>query len=425
MARPAVSEWETVFGFSDDPTPGDPEMLGRLAGRYRQVANDAGDAYPIVKGLEDGQVGEGRAMDKLREKLGDLADQVEKLHSSYDKAASALKTYADRLGDHQSDADRALDRGRDAKERLERAMDLAADAGSVISSLDAADPIPPDDEDARREARRAMDDARRDQSAAQGNADDAQGELDAARMLAEDARELRETDAAMAARALDEATGEAVPGKSLWEKIKDALKNALTFISAALGIIAMIIPGLQGIGLALTIGSLALGAASFGMTIAESIETGEWDILDIVLGSVGLLLGGAGIMAISKLHGLANTFKTIGANFNTIGKNIGTAGVVIKTGLGFGKVQNVVSNIALNTMAHTLAKFPGVAAQMRPATILALPGLQNPWAKSVDWITQGSNLVGLAGFAWSINGVVPSGSDATTVRDDSYLPGTT
>jgi hypothetical protein len=51
MVRPAVSEWEAVFGFTDDPTPGDTEMLGRLARSYRSVADDAGDALPTVSAL--------------------------------------------------------------------------------------------------------------------------------------------------------------------------------------------------------------------------------------------------------------------------------------------------------------------------------------------------------------------------------------
>ncbi|MFE3886676.1 hypothetical protein ACFXPQ_27855 [Streptomyces lydicus] len=75
MARPAVSGWESVFGFPDDPTPGDAEVLGELARSYRSVADNAGDALPLVSGLENQQVGEGKSMDKLRDKLGDLANK--------------------------------------------------------------------------------------------------------------------------------------------------------------------------------------------------------------------------------------------------------------------------------------------------------------------------------------------------------------
>lgn len=414
MVRPAVSDWETVFGFSD-PTPGDAEMLGRLAGRYRSVADDADQALPIVSGLKNGQLGEGKAMEKLRDKLGDLANQVEKLHSSYDKAARALDTYADLLGDHQRKADNALVEGRDAKERLQRATETAAAAGSVISGLDAADPPPPDDEAARRSARQAMEDARNDQSAAQGNVDSAQRDLDAARMLAEDARELRETDASTAARALDDATSEAVPGKSLWEKIKDIFKKVLGFISAALGIIAMLIPGLQGLGLILTIASLVTAAIPFIMNIVDSIQSGEWDVLDMVLSGLGLVLGGVGLIKIANLGGIANTLKSVTSNLKTIQINIKTVIPTIKSFTGFKNPGDLIANIMKN--------LPG--GIKTPDIIKQLPGITNIWTKTAGWLDQSSNLIGLAGLAWAINSAVPNGSKGTVTHDPGYVEGST
>ncbi|MFE7300461.1 hypothetical protein [Streptomyces sp. NPDC057579] len=416
MARPAVSEWETVFGFSDDPTPGDAEMLTTLAGRYRAVANDADQALPIVSGLKNSQLGEGKAMDKLRDKLGDLANQVEKLHSSYDKAARALDTYADQLADHQRKADNAMVDGRDAKERLRRATDAAAAAGSVISGLDSAAPPPPDDEAARRSARQAMENARHDQSAAQGDADAAQRDLDAARMLAEDARELRESDASTAARALDEASGEAVGGKSLWDKIKDVFKKVLGFISAALGIIAMLIPGLQGLGLILTIASLVTAAIPFILNIVDSIQSGEWDILDMVLSGLGLVLGGIGLVKIANLGGIANTLKTVGNDLKTIQINIKSVGPAIKGFTGFKDPTAFVGNI--------LSKFPNGTMKI-PDVLKQLPGLNNIWIKTGTWFDQSSNLIGVAGLGWAINGAVPGGTKGTTVQDPSYVDGST
>ncbi|MFJ2913126.1 hypothetical protein ACIO8F_27650 [Streptomyces sp. NPDC087228] len=416
MARPAVSDWETVFGFSDDPTPGDAEMLGKLAGQYRSVADDADQALPIVSGLKNSQLGEGKAMDKLRHKLGDLANQVEKLHSSYDKAARALDTYADQLGDHQRKADNALVDGRDAKERLQRATDAAAAAGSVISGLDAADPPPPDDEAARRSARQAMENARNDQSAAQGNADSAQRDLDAARMLAEDARELRETDASTAARALDEATSEAVPGKSLWEKIKDIFKKVLGFISAALGIIAMLIPGLQGLGLILTIASLVTAAIPFIMNIVDSIQSGEWDVLDMVLSGLGLVLGGIGLIKIANLGGIANTLKTVTSDLKAIQLNIKTVIPAIKSFTGFKNPGDLVANLLKN--------IPG-GVWKTPDILKQLPDITNIWTKTAGWIDQSSNLIGVAGLGWAINGAVPNGTQGTIKHDPSYVEGST
>ncbi|MGX1755377.1 DUF6531 domain-containing protein [Streptomyces lydicus] len=320
MARPAVSDWEDVFGFSDDPTPGDADMLGDLARQYRSVADNAGDALPLVSGLEDNQAGEGKTMDKLRDKLGDLANQVRKLHSSYDQAAGALDTYVHSLRDQQRNADNALEKGREAKERLESATDVVKAAGADISRLD-GEKHPPDDKEARASTRRALDEAHSKQSGAQARADDAQADLDAARMLAEDARQVREEDAATAAQKLDDARDESVAGYSLWDKIKKAFSKALGIISAVLGVLALLVPGLQGLGIALTIGAVVAGAASLGINMSIMAETGDWDIGEIVLGVVGLVAGGGALLKGVKGIGSAlkgvkpNSVKTPGSRF--------------------------------------------------------------------------------------------------------------
>ncbi|MGW0866150.1 DUF6531 domain-containing protein [Streptomyces sp. NPDC002611] len=308
MARPAVSEWESVFGFSDDPTPGDAEVLGQLARSYRSVADNAGDALPLVSGLENRQVGEGKSMEKLRDKLGDLAEQVRKLHSSYDQAAGALDTYVQSLLDQQRNADNALEKGREAKERLASATAVALVAGADIGRLDGAE-HPPDDAEARASTRRALDEAHSKQSTARMQADDAQADLDAARMLAEDARQVREEDASVAAQKLDDAKDESVAGYSLWDKIKKALSTAFGIISAVLGVLALLVPGLQGLGIALTIGSVVAGAASLGINISTMAETGEWNIAEIVLGVVGLVGGGAALL--KGVGGIGSALKGV------------------------------------------------------------------------------------------------------------------
>ncbi|MFC9133310.1 DUF6531 domain-containing protein [Streptomyces sp. NPDC057099] len=308
MARPAVSEWESVFGFSDDPTPGDAEVLGELARSYRSVADNAGDALPLVSGLENQQVGEGKSMEKLRDKLGDLAEQVRKLHSSYDQAAGALDTYVHSLLDQQRNADNALEKGREAEERLASATAVVLAAGADIGRLDGAE-HPPDDTEARASTRRALDEAHSKQSTAQAQADDAQADLDAARMLAEDARQVREEDASVAAQKLDDAKDESVAGYSLWDKIKKAFSTALGIISAVLGVLALLVPGLQGLGIALTIGSIVAGAASLGINISVMAETGEWNIAEIVLGVVGMVAGGAALL--KGVGGIGSALKGV------------------------------------------------------------------------------------------------------------------
>ncbi|MFC9684808.1 DUF6531 domain-containing protein [Streptomyces sp. NPDC056948] len=272
------------------------------------MADNAGDALPLVSGLENQQVGEGKSMEKLRDKLGDLAEQVRKLHSSYDQAAGALDTYVHSLLDQQRNADNALEKGREAQERLASATEVVLAAGVSIGRLDGAH-HPPDDQEARASTRRALDEAHSKQSAAQTQADDAQADLDAARMLAEDARQVREEDASIAAQKLDDAKDESVAGYSLWDKIKKAFSTALGIISAVLGVLALLVPGLQGLGIALTIGSIVAGAASLGINISVMAETGEWNIAEIVLGVVGMVAGGAALL--KGVGGIGSALKGV------------------------------------------------------------------------------------------------------------------
>lgn len=191
MARPPLSEWEDVFGFTEDPTPGDPEILEQLASEYRKVSHDADDAGSVVSRLDSKDLGEGKSMEELRNKLGELPDQVGRLQSSYEKAAAAVKEYATRLRESQEQADKALRDGREAKDRLASAVEVATAAGAKVTGLDNAEAPPPDDEAAKSSARRAMADAKAEQDDAVRSVESAEADLEAARRLALDARELR------------------------------------------------------------------------------------------------------------------------------------------------------------------------------------------------------------------------------------------
>ncbi|MGW2719119.1 putative T7SS-secreted protein [Streptomyces sp. NPDC001492] len=295
MARPPLADWESVFGFSSDPTPGDPEVLERLASEYRSISNDALSAHSVVARLDSDELGEGKSMEALRTQLKELPTQVGKLQSSYEAAADAIAKYAIGLRETQDQADRALERGREAKQRLDSAIEVASAASAHVKSLDSAEPPPPDDEAAKSNARRALADAKEAESSAAQSVESAQAELEAARLLALDAQELRTSDAGVAKRELEEAEGEAVKGKSFWDKIGDILNQVFSIIGTVLGVIAMFVAG--PIGVALAIGAVIFGAASLGLTIAKGADTGHWDIVGIVLGVVGLAAGGIAVFA--------------------------------------------------------------------------------------------------------------------------------
>ncbi|MFH8371117.1 putative T7SS-secreted protein [Streptomyces sp. NPDC018031] len=344
MARPPLADWESVFGFSEDPTPGNPETLEHLATQYRSVSEDALSAQSVVSRLDAGELGEGKSMEKLWTKLGDLPVQVGKLQSSYEVAAQAIDRYADSLRETQQQADRALDQGREAKRALDAAILVASTASARLDSLDKAETPPPDDEEARSSTRRALADAQQAKAEAQRSVESAEADLEAARLLALDARDLRTTDAALAKRELDEASGEAVKGKNFWEKIGDLLNLVFSVVSAVLGVVAMVFTG--PIGVVLGAGALIFGAGSVILSIAKGIDTKEWDIYGIVTGIVGLGLGGFAMWAGKGLGALGKV--PLGQWFKNLiwwAPGPGAAGIEFDVLNGIGQVIQTITHV--------------------------------------------------------------------------------
>ncbi|MFK0044028.1 hypothetical protein ACIQU4_07955 [Streptomyces sp. NPDC090741] len=320
MTRPALTEWETL-DLTEDPTPGEPDILQRLADEYQTISDDAESALGVVTRVQNQEAGAGKSMEKLKETLDELPKQIGALRDSYEMATQAVKDYIPKLRDHQNTADIALANGKAAASRLASAIATAGGASAAVSDLDRAAPPPPDDETARRNARQAMDDAKAAERTAQAAVDSARSDLDAARKMAMDAKSLRETDASTAATAIGLAEDEAVKKKNFWDKLWDTIGSIFGIISAVLGVISFLIPGLQPLGLILGGISLVTGLVPLGINIARGVVTGDWDVVGIVLGVVGTAFGGFSIIkgAGSALSGILKGPKPTGGGGGGIG----------------------------------------------------------------------------------------------------------
>lgn len=307
VIRPPVPEWE-VLDLSEDPAPGDPEILRKLADAYRGVSEDAESAYDVITRLRGQELGEGKSMEALRKVIdGDLPTQVGALRDSYETAAKAISAYVPQLEDHQRRADMALADGKDAKRRLDAAVALAASASAQVDSLNNAPDPPADDEVARARAKRDLETAQSGVASADASVATAQGDLDAAKHLANQVMELRQTDASAAATSMGEAQGQAVEEKNFWDKLWDTIGSVFGIISAVLGVLAFLVPGLQGLGLILGGLSLVLGLIPLGINIARGAITGDWDIVGIALGVIGTAFGG-----FAWLRGIGSFFGSAG-----------------------------------------------------------------------------------------------------------------
>ncbi|GLY00677.1 MULTISPECIES: hypothetical protein [Actinoplanes] len=304
MPRPDPGVW-AVVDLGDDPTPGDPDILDRLAAEYTAIADDAESAASLIGRLQSADLGEGRSLDKLREKLDELPEQIGKLRDSYRDAAEAITGYAPRLRTHQDAAERARLLAEEAQSRLDAAT---AELDVLNASFAAASQDPADT---------SVDRIGADRDAARNRSDAASTDLTVAKRLAADAQELRVSDASTAVTTLAEAEANAVREKSFFEKFASLIGLIVGVIGFVAGIIALFVTG--PIGFLLTAISIAAGIAGLGITGASGAISGfdGMNIAELVLGAVATLLGvGALVAALKTSFGLGRGVSHVIKTFN-------------------------------------------------------------------------------------------------------------
>jgi hypothetical protein len=294
------TDWH-ILDLDDDPTPGDPHRIRKLAGTLHDFAADVGEALRDLKGIakEDEILSwAGKTADVFAEEFADAPKKLRKLKKSYALAGDALASFWPDLQDAQEKADKALRDGRKAREELTTAQTALSGAQDWVRTAtekaDSYDPaenggrdIPkPDEADVRRATRDAQH-AKAREAAAQRNVDDAQSALDAAKKLAAQARGLREEAARRTVTKLREASDAGIPNRHWWEEIGDWVSDhwdeivtVCKWVVAIVGIIVMIVGGPLGwlvfaaalIVMADTIRKVIKGQAGWGDLVWAALD---------------------------------------------------------------------------------------------------------------------------------------------------------
>lgn len=166
--RPA--DWY-VLDLDNDPTPGDPDRIRKLAGTLHDFADDVSDVLRDLKGIakeEEILSWAGKTAEVFAEEFEDAPKKLRKLKKSYGLAGDALATFWPDLQDAQEKADKALRDGRKAREELTTAQTALTGAEDWVrratEKSDSYDPaknggkdVPkPDEADVRRATRDAQ-----------------------------------------------------------------------------------------------------------------------------------------------------------------------------------------------------------------------------------------------------------------------------
>lgn len=311
VGRP--TDWY-VLDLDEDPTPGDPDRVADCAERFLDFAGDVERAERDVKALAgEGAVTSwiGKSGDAFRKEIGELPDQLRKLHTSYRLAGEALDGYAPDLRSAQRQADRALADGREARHRLQVAQaslggaeDAVSRATAAVSAArETAASVPQPDEAAVRSAVRNASAAQSRLDSARAAVGDAQADLDAAKRLAEQARELREQAAKRCADGIEDGSDAGIKNKPWWswDKITEFVAEAWDYLVAAckiivavLGIVVLIIGG----PLAWVV--LAAALVVLADTLAKYLQ-GKASLWDVAFAMLDCIPGGKGLTTAARL----------------------------------------------------------------------------------------------------------------------------
>ncbi|MEU6222652.1 putative T7SS-secreted protein [Streptomyces sp. NPDC047042] len=326
--RPA--DWH-ILDLDQDPTPGDPQRIRKLAGTLHDFAEDVSEALRSIKGLatEDEILSwAGKTAEVFAEEFADAPKRLRKLKKSYDLAGDALASFWPDLEVAQEKADKALRDGRTAHADLTSAQSALSGANDWVRTAtektDSYDPaksprndVPKPDEAEVRRATRNAQHAKEKQASAERDVASAQSALDAAKKLAQQARGLREEAARRTVKKLEEASDAGIPNRHWWEEIGDwvtdnwdEIVTVCKWVVTVVGIIVMIIGG--------PLGWLVFAAALIVMAdTLRKVLNGQAGWGDLVWAALDCIPATKGFTSIAKLGKLwkAGGLKALGTGF--------------------------------------------------------------------------------------------------------------
>ncbi|WP_055628706.1 DUF308 domain-containing protein [Streptomyces hirsutus] len=303
-----------------DPVPGDPEEVRSEVKHMKSVAGSLREQVRLLRGIGNDNELKGKYATKLKEGAEGLEKRLGQVASRYERVHGHLTNWANDLEDFQTEADKVLANAKKEQELLEAEKAKKESGGGEDKT---PDPSPNGAEsDPLHEFRAQLERIK-------GNRDE---------RARHHAGKIRDQ--------LDDAIED-----SWWDDLKgwihdniDTIKvvlDALGWAATIIGVIALFIPGLNVL-------ALALGGIIFGAR-ALLAATGEASWMEVAMDSLGLLTMGAGRAGLTILKG-ANAATKAGA---VAGRQVG-----LKAGLRAHKsMMNSLQRAITNTTEEGAKKF--------------------------------------------------------------------
>jgi hypothetical protein len=335
-ARPA--DWSPLAG--SDPIGGDVATVASEARYYSDLAREISDQAAKLRKIASEGEQIGKVADKLRDVANDTAGKLDQTHGRVAAVGEALTSWIPHLDSAQSETLAALNQAKDALARQQANADPPAGTAAPKT----------DDEKAAAKARSSR-------------LSDANNDLAAARTRFDNAVSERDSQASKAAGHIKDALDDGLKD-SWWDSFCDWVSQhvdiikmvveILTWVATAVAIIALFIPGLNVLALALMIGVLA------GHTLLAATGNGSWtdvlmDIVAIATFKIGSVLGKLGEEAraatLARAGDLAAQAKTV----EVIESRAAQRALMEEATSGFGKfgsVRNFMNFLSLKSGAY-------------------------------------------------------------------------
>jgi hypothetical protein len=262
------------------PLKGDPELLLAKAQHYSSIADAITRSVTTLKKIHQVDEMKSKATEALKDKSGDVADDIDKARDRYKNTASALMTYAHKLRVAKDAADVAISHIHQKQTEASQANHAANTATDGVATAADADKTT-----AQTAAQKAEDAATA-----------AQGELRAAHQEWHDALEIKNDAAEVAVKAIIEV----VEGKKnhglkdgWWDNWGSKVLDVIKVICEIAGFLSIFLAWVPILG-AVLVGLAILGAL---ITLVESIvkfANGEGSFTDVIFAAVGVVLAAFG-----------------------------------------------------------------------------------------------------------------------------------
>ncbi len=267
-ARPG--NWSLVSDDGGDPVSGDPDAVLHEANYYANMAETILEEAHRLSTLGQDDELVGKYKKSLQEELGDLADEVHKAHKRYDGVGTALKPYSTALYDAKSESWGALQ-----------------DAETAHTAQTNANNLPNPQATDGKPLTTAQKTSQSNRTTAIGNANDA---LTKARTRLHNALTDLNNAGKKAADSINDHNDDSLKDHHHWwdvvVKIIKVLVEIANYVVIVLAIVALFIPGLDLIVIAI---SLAILAAD---TLLAATGNGSW--MDVLVDLVAVCTLGAG-----------------------------------------------------------------------------------------------------------------------------------